>query len=210
MRDQYYKTLFTQAVQDRQSASGTREKYQHVTDRPTPDALGDDEKAFIESRSSCYIATVSESGWPYIQHRGGPVEFMKVLGPKTLGFADYAGNKQFVSAGNLDTNDRVSLFFMDYARRARLKMLATAKVVAAADDPELRRQLHVEGGPEPERLVTLQVHSFDWNCPKYIERRFTETEMQSLLGPKLAEMTKHITMLEARLTAVDPTWKEQI
>jgi predicted pyridoxine 5'-phosphate oxidase superfamily flavin-nucleotide-binding protein len=161
-----------------------------------PDALTPDEVAFIEARDSFYLATVSESGWPYIQHRGGRPGFLRVLNPRTLAFADYRGNRQMLSTGNLAANSRVALFLMDYPQRTRLKILGHARIEDARRHPELVAQL-----AEPdvhrivERLFFIDVMAFDWNCPKYITPRYTVDEIQELIGP----LKHRIAELEAEL-----------
>jgi predicted pyridoxine 5'-phosphate oxidase superfamily flavin-nucleotide-binding protein len=210
VRDKFYQTLFTDAVTARQEVEGVAEKYAHVAARADQTGLGEDEKLFIQTRTSFYMASNSESGWPYVQHRGGPAGFIKVLDDRQLGFADYRGNKQFITAGNTDTDDRVSLFFMDYPRKGRLKMLARAKFVDPQPNPRLAERLAQDGAPAPERLVILDVEGFDWNCPKYITPRFDEDEMAALIAPRVTQMTTHIAALEAKLTALDPTWKETL
>jgi predicted pyridoxine 5'-phosphate oxidase superfamily flavin-nucleotide-binding protein len=163
---------------------------------PERDPLTEDERAFIESRDSFYMATLSENGWPYIQHRGGPPGFLHVLEPQTLAFADYRGNRQMLSTGNLAANNRVSLFLMDYPQRARLKILGHARVEDARGHRELGEQL-----AEPdvqsivERLFFIDVVSFDWNCPKYITPRYTAEEIQEAVAPLKARIAE----LEAKL-----------
>src|SRR5215831_3077320 len=152
-----------------------------VADAPERDALTEEEIAFIQARDSFYIATISESGWPYIQHRGGRAGFLRVLNPQTLAFADYSGNRQMLSTGNLAANDHVALFLMDYPQRTRLKILGHARVEDAREHPELVRQL-----AEPdvrgivERLFFIDIVSFDWNCHKYITPRYTAEEIGRL------------------------------
>src|SRR5438045_6871587 len=131
------------------------------------DALTDDEMQFIAARDSFYMATVSESGWPYMQHRGGHAGFLQVVTPTALAFADYRGNRQLLSTGNLAVNDRVCLFLMDYPQRTRLKILGHARVEDAREHPELVQQLaEPEARRIVERLFFIEVVSFDWNCPK--------------------------------------------
>jgi len=209
VRDRFYQTLFTDAVTARQEVDGVAEKYAHVAARADGTGLGEDETQFIETRTSFYMASVSDSGWPYVQHRGGPVGFVKVLDELQLGFADYRGNKQYITAGNTDTDDRVSLFFMDYPRKGRLKMLARAKFVDPKPNARLAAQLAHEGAPEPERLVILNIEGFDWNCPKYITPRFDEDEMAQIIAPRVTEMATYIATLESKLTALDPNWKDR-
>ena len=192
--------MFTEAVQARQEEIGSAETYARIAARPVDDHLGEDERAFIETRDSCYVATVNADGWPYVQHRGGPVGFLKVLGPTEIGFADYRGNRQLVTGGNLDGDDRISLFLMDYPRRARLKLLGHARMIAPDDDPEKAAQLADDGSPM-ERLVLIDVVAFDWNCPKYITPRFTEPEIETMLGPRIRELTEENARLAAALAA---------
>jgi predicted pyridoxine 5'-phosphate oxidase superfamily flavin-nucleotide-binding protein len=148
-----------------------------------PDALGEAEVEFIGRRDSFYMATVSADGWPYIQHRGGPPGFLTVLDAHTLAFADFKGNRQLISTGNLAGNDRVSLFLMDYVQRARLKILGHARVADARTHPELVQRLAPrELGKRVERIVTIDVVGHDWNCPAYITPRFTEAEIREAIA----------------------------
>ena len=172
--------MLTPAVQAAQERYFGR--HQTVADAPARNPFTDDEAAFIASRDSFYMATVNSDDWPYLQHRGGPPGFLKVLGPHQLGFADLKGNRQLLSTGNLDGNDRVSVFLMDYPRRERLKILGHARVLNAREHPDIAAQL----SPSPEladkieRLFLIETVSFDWNCPQYITPRFTAEEWQSM------------------------------
>jgi predicted pyridoxine 5'-phosphate oxidase superfamily flavin-nucleotide-binding protein len=167
---------------------------------PERDALTEDESNFIRNRDSFYMATISESGWPYIQHRGGRPGFLRVLNPNTLAFADYRGNRQMLSTGNLAANDRVALFLMDYPQRTRLKILGHARVEDARQHPELVEQL---AEPEIQRIVErlffVEIVSFDWNCPKYITPRYSVEEIQELVAP----LKERIAELEAKLKNQD-------
>jgi len=169
---------------------------QRITDAPERDALTDDEIQFIQSRDSFYMATVTEKGWPYMQHRGGPAGFLQVVSPTQLAFADYKGNRQMLSTGNLAANDRVCLFLMDYPQRTRLKILGHARVEDARKHPELVAQL---ADPALRRIVErfffIDVVSFDWNCPKYITPRYTAAEVEAAVAP----LRQRIAELEARL-----------
>ena len=180
--------VFTDQVKAEQEARGSRELYEGMTARPAPDGLSEREAAFISRRDSFYMATVTEDGWPYIQHRGGPRGFLKVLSGSKLGFADYRGNRQYVSVGNLHNERRVSLFLMDYPNKARLKLLGRASVVEADTDPELAAQLAIDGEGKVERLFTIEVDAFDWNCPQFITPRFTEEELAASLSPMVEEL----------------------
>lgn len=143
--------------------------------------LGSREREFIAARDSFYLATVGDTGWPHVQHRGGPAGFLKVLGPVTLGFADYHGNRQFVSVGNLTHDDRAALILMDYPNRRRLKILGRVEVVdIARAAPELLvAMLPPFSGVPVERLLMIQVAAFDWNCSQHITSRYTESEWLS-------------------------------
>jgi predicted pyridoxine 5'-phosphate oxidase superfamily flavin-nucleotide-binding protein len=150
---------------------------------PGNDLLTEDEIRFIQARDSFYLATVSETGWPYIQHRGGQAGFLRVISPSQLAFADYKGNRQLLSTGNLAASDRVSLFLMDYPNRTRLKIMGHARVEDAKEHPELVAQLAEPGiQNRVERLFFIEVVSFDWNCPQYITPRYTVEEMKELMG----------------------------
>jgi uncharacterized protein len=158
------------------------------------DALTGDEIQFIRSRDSFYMATVSESGWPYVQHRGGQPGFLHVINPTTLAYSDYKGNRQMLSTGNVAVNDRVCLFLMDYPRRARLKILGHARVEDARQHPELVAKFATPDVQSiVERVFIINVVSFDWNCPKYITPRFTLAEIETLVAPlkqRIAELEK--------------------
>lgn len=168
---------------------------------PPRDAFSMEEQAFIESRDSFYLSTVSESGWPYIQHRGGPAGFLKVSGPHELLFADYGGNRQMLSVGSVSQNDRVCLFLMDYGARERLKILGHAKVLDAREHPDLVEKATPPGGhaAKVERVFVIDVLSFDWNCPKFITPRYTADEVQTAMEPLKAR----IRQLEEELA----TWQ---
>jgi predicted pyridoxine 5'-phosphate oxidase superfamily flavin-nucleotide-binding protein len=196
MADKFMQLVLTPAVQRAQ------DKYfghhQVVENAPEANPLTLDEADFIASRDSFYMATVSETGWPYVQHRGGPPGFVKVLGPNLIGFADFKGNRQLVSTGNIDNADRVALFMMDYPNRTQLKLLGHARVLDAREHPDLVDQL----SPEPlrarvERLFLVQVISYDWNCPQYITPRFTLAEVEKYA----ASLKARIADLEAQLAA---------
>lgn len=170
---------------------------QAVPPAPADDALGDDEAAFIGARDSFYMSSVSETGWPYVQHRGGPPGFLKVLSRDSLAFADYKGNRQMLTTGNLTGSDRVCLFLMDYPHRQRLKILGRAEILDARDDTDLVAQItEPEMVKITERIVRIRVVGFDWNCPKYITPRFTAAEVNELIVPlknRIAELESQIT-----------------
>lgn len=156
--------------------------------------LGAREIAFIAARDSFYMATVSDTGWPYVQHRGGPVGFLKVLGPTTLGFADFRGNRQYLSVGNLDHDDRVALILMDYPNRRRLKLLGRARLVTPAQAPSVLAGPAAPAG-DIERLMLIEVAAFDWNCALHITPRYTEPELVPLLQSLRARIDTLETLL---------------
>lgn len=170
MTSRYAQLAFTPGVRRHQREHGSDRAYRRAVEGPAiPDRIGPDERLFIGERDSFYIATVSETGWPYIQHRGGPRGFLRVLDEYTLGFADFRGNRQYITRGNLDHDDRVSLFLMDYGNQIRMKILGRAKAVEVADDPELIAKLIVEGyKAKVERAVLIDVAAIDWNCHQHI------------------------------------------
>ena len=181
---------------------------QAVPPAAEPDQLGAREIAFIGARDSFYLASLTEAGAPYLQHRGGPVGFLRVLDASTLGFADYAGNRQLLTVGHLRRDPRVALFLMDYPGRRRLKIDGTAEVVALDSDPALRERLGprgAEAGAE-QRLVLIQVEAFDWNCPQFITPRFTAAELrqrQRALEERIAELEAELLELRSTTRAAD-------
>lgn len=200
--EQFGAIMFTETVKAEQSARGSRQMCDRLAEREAPTGLSQDERLFIETRDSFYMASVSETGWPYVQHRGGPRGFLKVLGRDQIGFADYRGNRQYVSTGNIAMDDRVSLFLMDYPRKARLKLLGHARTVDPSDDPETADRLSTDGGGKVERLVLITIRAFDWNCPQFINTRLTDAEVADALGPKFNALQQRIVDLEAELAAI--------
>jgi predicted pyridoxine 5'-phosphate oxidase superfamily flavin-nucleotide-binding protein len=196
MAGRYLETHFTPEVLAAQEHYYGRP--QLIPPQPERDPLTPEETEFIAHRDSFYMATVTSNGWPYMQHRGGPVGFLKVIDPQTLGFADFKGNRQLLSTGNLAAIDRVSLFLMDYPRRERLKILGHARVLDARDRRDLTDQL----SPAPElrgkieRLFLIDVVSFDWNCSQYIIPRYTEEEVRQIVEPLKARVTELERALE--------------
>ena len=172
---------------------------QAVPPAPHDDALGEEELTFIETSDSFYLSSVTDSGWPYVQHRGGPAGFCQRVGPNQLAFADYRGNRQLLTTGNLATNDRVCLFFMDYPRRERLKLLGHAEVLDAREHPQLVQQLATpEMAKATERIIRIQVVAFDWNCPKYITPRYTAAQVAEVTASLRARITELESLLASR------------
>ena len=164
------------------------------------------EKEFIATRDAFYMATVSESGWPYVQHRGGPAGFLHVIDDTTLAFADFRGNRQYISLGNVTANGRVALLVMDYLNRRRLKIYARIEVKDLKTDPELAKILALQGyRAKPERAFLLHVEAFDWNCPQHITPRFTQQEIETALSPvrmRMAQLERENKMLRENLAII--------
>ncbi len=177
---QYAKTMFTEAVRRLQQERGSRRQYERMASSgASHDEFRPPEQEFIRSRDSFYMASVNADGWPYIQHRGGPVGFLKVLDGRTLAFADYGGNLQYISVGNFATNDRVSLFLMSYPDQARLKILGHAEVVPPGQDAALEAAVRDRGyRAEVERIIRIRLVAFDWNCSQHITPRYTLAEIE--------------------------------
>lgn len=187
---------FTPAVKEMQEKLGSRTTYARVERDTFVDGLTESERNFIAQRDSFYMATVGENGYPYIQHRGGPKGFLKVLDTKRLGFIDFKGNMQYISVGNLATNNKVSLFLMDYPSQTRLKILATAEIIALKDNPELHHLLDLDAYKfRPERMMVFTIDAYDWNCPQHITPRYTVEDIETALAPKRA----YIAKLEAEI-----------
>jgi len=191
-------TSSVHAVQEAMGVAGTWEDFHG--DRAFDQFTGN-EAAFIAERDSFYMATVSETGWPYVQHRGGPAGFLKVVDARTLAFADFRGNKQYISTGNVAANDRACLFLMDYRRRARLKIYVHVEVLGVEDDPALTAQVQDAGyKAKVERIYRLRLDAFDWNCPQHITPRFTEDEISAAVAPmqeRLAQLERENAALRA-------------
>ena len=180
MTHRFAEIAFTDSVKAAQDRYGSRAANARMQALSGPNAaLSDREAGFIAERDSFYMATTGETGWPYLQHRGGPTGFLKVIDPQTLAFADFGGNRQYVSVGNAAQNDRVALFLMDYANRLRLKVLGRLQVHDLGDaPPELVFEVELPGyRARIERVIVIRVEAFDWNCPQHITPRFTAAEL---------------------------------
>jgi predicted pyridoxine 5'-phosphate oxidase superfamily flavin-nucleotide-binding protein len=206
----------TPSVKAAQAANGSGDYWEGFAGDRAFDRFTEAEAEFISQRDSLYMATVSESGWPYVQHRGGPPGFLKVLDDKTLGFADFRGNRQYISVGNLGASDRVALILMDYPNRRRLKVYAHAEVRDVKGDLDLAQRLASPGyKAKLERAVLLRLEAFDWNCPQHITPRFTEAELAQALEPvrqRIRDLEEEVRALRAgsaaRDAAVDATKPE--
>lgn len=206
MSKHYGKIAFTDAVRDVQDRYGSGAFYKAKTMRApaaeSSDALTEDAREFLGQRDGFYLATVSETGWPYVQFRGGPVGFLRVIDEHTLGWADFRGNLQYISTGNLGADDRVALFAMDYAHRRRLKIYGHARIVNVEDDPDLAAALADPSyDAKVERAVIVHVEAFDWNCPQHITPRFTAAEIE----PAVSTLRSEVEALRAENAALRRT-----
>ena len=194
---------FTEDVKTIQSEFGSRQNYVKMEQNPAPTKLPENAKEFIEASDIFYQATVGTNGWPYVQHRGGPVGMLKVISDNQIAYADFRGNKQYLSVGNIQSNNKVSIIIMDYPRKARLKIWARAEIVTESDNPVLIEQLqHTEYNARVERGIVLTIEAFDWNCPQHIKPRFTEQEIAEWFAPhqaKIAKLENEIKALKVRI-----------
>lgn len=184
---------FTPSVVETQKRRGSADGYAKFleADAARGDRIGPVEAEFIAARDGFYQATVAESGWPYVQFRGGPAGFLKVLDDRTLAYADFRGNRQYLSAGNLAADARISLIMMDYPNQRRLKVWGRAQLADIADQPELVLRLHDPSyRARPERAVVISVEALDWNCPQHIPQRLTLAELEPHLAPIRAEIAR--------------------
>ena len=193
MAQNYRHTLFNDAVKALQERHGSRAAYLKMDAGAdgTPDTLTAKELDYIALRDSFYMASVNGDGWPYMQHRGGPAGFLRHIAGNRIGFADYRGNKQYISTANLAGNDRVSLFLMDYPNKDRLKLVGHARSIELADDPALVTSLMPDGyRAVPERAFLIDVIGWEWNCSQHITPRFTEAEISAAIQPMAAELNQ--------------------
>jgi len=181
MSRNFTRYAFTESVRKEQERYGTRESYARMEQAGDRYRLGAREVTFIQSRDSFYMATVGDNGWPYVQFRGGEKGFLKVVDDTTIAYADFRGNGQYISTGNLRSSDKTALILMDYPQQQRLKIWAEGTVVDAGADEALLEQLRVPGyKARIERLMLLRVQAYDWNCPRHITPRYTLDEINVL------------------------------
>lgn len=197
----------TESVQAAQTAEGSRPFWADFAGHRAFDRFTANERDFIAARDSFYLASVLDNGWPYVQHRGGPAGFVQVLDDRTLGFADYRGNRQYISLGNIRGDGRVALIFVDYPRRHRLKLFARAEAKAWDADPTLTARIATPGARvHPERLFLLHLEAFDWNCPQHITPRYSTTEIAEREAPlraRIAELEAANAALVVRLDRLE-------
>jgi hypothetical protein len=201
MGHRFAEIAFTPAVKAQQQAHGSRESYARFdSGPPRNDRFGPEERAFIEERDGFYLASVSETGWPYVQYRGGPAGFLRVLDERTLAWADFRGNRQYVSVGNVGGDDRIAMILMDYANRRRLKILGHAEPLEIGSDDGLAVRLAVpDYKAVVERGVRVRIEGFDWNCPQHITPRFTLDEVEHAVTP----LRERVAELEAKLASCE-------
>lgn len=201
----YAHVAFTESVRQVQRERGSAQAMDRMLagDTGKPDALGVDEAAFITARDGFYLASVGEDGWPYVQFRGGPPGFVHVLDSGTLAYTEVRGNRQYITTGNLRGDDRVSLFFMDYPTRTRLKVLGRAETKGLTEYPELGEKLaDIRTDGSPEQLMMIRVEGLAWNCSKHITPRFSEAELSEALHPvrqRIEELMEENQALRAQL-----------
>lgn len=197
----------TPSVRAAQQEMGASQLWEDFRGHRAFDRFTQNEAGFIAERDSFYMATVSETGWPYVQHRGGAPGFVKVIDERTIAFADYRGNRQYISLGNLRADDRVSLIMMDYPRRARLKIYGHVEAIPLDADPELAERVLDPGSKaKPERILRIRLEAFDWNCPQHITPRFTEREIDQAVHPlreRLAALEQENAALKAALAGAE-------
>jgi len=200
MPPSFAEIAFTPSVQALQRKHGSRTQYARMQARAIETALTAREREFLGQADSFYLATVGETGWPYVQHRGGPRGFVRVLSPSRIAFAEFRGNLQYISAGNVARDDRVSLIVVDYAHRRRLKLLGHLRFVDIADaDGALVDAVALPGyGAAVERIAVVDVAAHDWNCPQHIARRFSTDQVDAITRP----LEARIAALEAQVIAL--------
>ena len=204
MAHKYAELVFTPAVRDLQVDHGSRESYARMDEGEDYNhKLGARESGFIGARDSFYMASISETGWPYLQHRGGPVGFVKILDDRTIAFADYSGNRQYVSAGNFHNNDKVALFFMDYPNHRRLKMLGRIRMESAEKHETAACVEDLDYPAQVERIATVQIEAFDWNCPQHITPRFSDAELDARVAIPRAKVVAVAVVEDSHTAAAD-------
>jgi predicted pyridoxine 5'-phosphate oxidase superfamily flavin-nucleotide-binding protein len=196
MAKNFAEIAFTDAVKKLQEKHGSRRGYERMERFSKVDGLTEHEMTFIENRDSFYLASIGAKEFPYIQHRGGPKGFLKVLDSKRIGFIDFIGNRQYVSVGNMATNNNVALIMIDYPTRTRLKIYAKSEVIELKDNLELYEILDLEDYRfRPERMMVFHIEAYDWNCPQHITPRYTTEEIEAAFLPQ----QKYITSLEQEI-----------
>lgn len=196
MAKNFAKIAFTKAVKKLQLQYGSRPSYERMEKFTVVDGLKEGEISFIENRDSFYLASIGTSNFPYIQHRGGSKGFLKVLDSKRIGFIDFTGNKQYVSVGNMATNNNVSLILVDYPTKKRLKIYAKSEIIELESNPKLYEKLKLEDyNFRPERMMIFHIEAYDWNCPQHITPRYSIQEIEAVFAPQ----KEYINSLETEI-----------
>lgn len=189
----YAELAFTDAIKKLQERLGSRGNYDRVEKMSYVDGLTDYETEFITQMDSFYVASFGDNGFPYIQHRGGPKGFIKIIDNTTIGIVDFAGNRQYISVGNISKNPKVSLIFVSYPLRTRLKIYAEAETIEMSEDNHLYNFLKPKDYKfRPERMIIFKIKAYDWNCPQHITPKYSASEMEALFAPQ----TEYINKLE--------------
>ncbi|MDW8851884.1 pyridoxamine 5'-phosphate oxidase family protein [Flavobacterium sp. MMLR14_040] len=200
----YAQLAFTDAIKKMQEEVGSRSAYDRMEKMSVVDGLTDNEINFIGDRDSFYMASFGENEYPYIQHRGGPAGFIKVIDNKTIGIVDFSGNRQYISTGNISKNEKVALILLSYPQRARLKIYANAKIVDLEENEELYNLLKpADYKFKPERMMIFEIQAYDWNCPQHITPRYTTEEIEEALLPQreyIKNLENKIKELESKLS----------
>lgn len=199
----YAQLAFTDAIKELQEDYGSRQAYERTEKNNVVDGLSENEVLFISDRDSFYMASYGENGYPYIQHRGGPPGFVKVIDNHTIGFVDFTGNKQYISVGNIATQSHVALIMVSYPHQARLKLYADARIVQREEDKELFKRLDpVDYKHRPERMILFDIKAYDWNCPQHITPRFTIPEIEAALTSErdyIKSLEEEVKLLKEQL-----------
>lgn len=200
----YQELAFSDAIKEIQEKKGSRSSYARMEKNSYTDGLTDSEMAFIETMDSFYMATYGENEFPYIQHRGGPPGFVKIIDEKTIGIVDFAGNRQYISSGNISKNPKVAIIMVSYPQRARLKIYAEAEIIEIEADSDLYEQLKPEDYKfRPEQMMVFKIKAYDWNCPQHITPRFSVAEIQEVFDlqkKRISDLEQQIKDLEALLS----------
>lgn len=206
MAKNFAEIAFTDSVKQIQERLGSRANYARMERNSFVEGLTEYEIDFISQRDSFYMASIGENNFPYIQHRGGPKGFLKVLDPKRVGFIDFRGNMQYITVGNTVTNNNIAIILMDYPARTRLKIFAKAEIIELKDSPELFRLLDLNDYPfKPERMMILHIEAYDWNCPQHITPRYTVEEINSGFD----SLRQYTLQLEKEIEELKHKLKEQ-
>lgn len=199
----YSKLAFTDGIKAIQQRMGSRNTYERVEKMSFREGLTAVEANFIGQMDSFYMASYGENDFPYIQHRGGPQGFIKVIDNQTIGIVDFSGNRQYISVGNIAKNPRVSLILLSYPMQARLKIYAEAEIIEISDNPDLYDLLKPEDYKfRPERMMIFHIKAYDWNCPQHITPRYTEQEMLPMLQEQneyVRELEEEVRVLKSKL-----------